>query len=119
MVLCLLDLCEEVMFAVSGTLAAGRKGLDVLGGGVIAAITAVGGGTLLGVNHGGSRAHAHHRGAPEHHDRSRRERAAGLAVARLPTAAGVEVMSTAPHIYRRRATVVCGRPIRRSVRCLF
>ena len=34
------------MFAVSGVLAAGRKGLDVLGVAVIAVVTAIGGGTL-------------------------------------------------------------------------
>ena len=34
------------MFAISGVLAAGRKGLDVLGVSVVAIVTAIGGGTL-------------------------------------------------------------------------
>lgn len=42
----LLDLLGVAVFAVSGTLAAGRLGLDSLGVVVIAALTAVGGGTL-------------------------------------------------------------------------
>lgn len=46
MVFYLLDQFGVVVFAVSGALAAGRKGLDFLGVVVIAAITAVGGGTL-------------------------------------------------------------------------
>ncbi len=41
-----LDLLGVAVFAVSGVLAAGRKGLDVLGIAVIAVVTAVGGGTL-------------------------------------------------------------------------
>lgn len=41
-----LDLLGVGVFAVSGVLAAGRKGLDVLGIAVIAVVTAVGGGTL-------------------------------------------------------------------------
>jgi len=41
-----LDLLGVAVFAISGALAAGRKGLDLLGVMVIAAITAVGGGTL-------------------------------------------------------------------------
>lgn len=41
-----LDLLGVGVFAVSGALAAGRKGLDLLGVAVIAAVTAVGGGTL-------------------------------------------------------------------------
>ncbi|MGH7581539.1 MAG: trimeric intracellular cation channel family protein [Gemmatimonadales bacterium] len=41
-----LDLLGVAVFAVSGVLAAGRKGLDVLGVAVIAVVTAVGGGTL-------------------------------------------------------------------------
>jgi uncharacterized membrane protein YeiH len=46
MVLYLLDLLGVAVFAVSGALAAGRKGLDMLGVIVIAVVTAVGGGTL-------------------------------------------------------------------------
>ena len=42
----LLDLLGVAVFAVSGALAAGRRGLDLLGVVVIAALTAVGGGTL-------------------------------------------------------------------------
>ena len=42
----LLDLMGVAVFAVSGALAAGRTGLDLLGVIVIAALTAVGGGTL-------------------------------------------------------------------------
>ena len=42
----LLELLGVAVFAVSGVLAAGRKGLDVLGIAVIAVVTAVGGGTL-------------------------------------------------------------------------
>jgi len=42
----LLDLTGVAVFAVSGALAAGRTGLDLLGVIVIAALTAVGGGTL-------------------------------------------------------------------------
>lgn len=41
-----LDLLGVAVFAVSGVLAAGRKGLDVLGVAVIAVVTAIGGGTL-------------------------------------------------------------------------
>jgi uncharacterized membrane protein YeiH len=41
-----LDLLGVAVFAISGALAAGRKGLDLLGVVVIAAITAIGGGTL-------------------------------------------------------------------------
>ena len=41
-----LELLGVAVFAVSGVLAAGRKGLDVLGIVVIAVVTAVGGGTL-------------------------------------------------------------------------
>ncbi len=37
------------MFAISGVLAAGRKGLDLLGVAVIAVVTAIGGGTLRDV----------------------------------------------------------------------
>lgn len=42
----LLDLFGVAVFAVSGALSAGRKGMDFLGVVVIAALTAVGGGTL-------------------------------------------------------------------------
>ena len=42
----ILDLVGVAVFAVSGTLAAGRTGLDLLGVVVIAALTAIGGGTL-------------------------------------------------------------------------
>ena len=42
----LLDLVGVAVFAVSGALAAGRTGLDLLGVLVIAALTAIGGGTL-------------------------------------------------------------------------
>jgi uncharacterized membrane protein YeiH len=41
-----LELLGVAVFAVSGVLAAGRKGLDALGVAVIAVVTAVGGGTL-------------------------------------------------------------------------
>jgi uncharacterized membrane protein YeiH len=41
-----LDLVGVAVFAVSGVLAAGRKGLDLLGIVVIATVTAIGGGTL-------------------------------------------------------------------------
>jgi len=41
-----LDLMGVAVFAISGVLAAGRKGLDVLGAAVIAVVTAIGGGTL-------------------------------------------------------------------------
>jgi uncharacterized membrane protein YeiH len=40
------ELLGVAVFAVSGVLAAGRKGLDVLGIAVIALVTAIGGGTL-------------------------------------------------------------------------
>src|SRR5437762_310252 len=46
MIFYLLDLLGVAVFAVSGALAAGRTGLDLLGVIVIAALTAVGGGTL-------------------------------------------------------------------------
>lgn len=42
----LLDLAGVAVFAASGVLAAGRKGLDAVGVTVVAAVTAVGGGTL-------------------------------------------------------------------------
>jgi uncharacterized membrane protein YeiH len=41
-----LELLGVAVFAVSGVLAAGRKGLDLLGVAVIAIVTAIGGGTL-------------------------------------------------------------------------
>jgi uncharacterized membrane protein YeiH len=44
-----LDLLVVAVFAVSGALAAGHSGLDLLGVVVIAAVTAVGGGTLRDV----------------------------------------------------------------------
>jgi uncharacterized membrane protein YeiH len=46
MIFYLLDLAGVVVFAVSGALAAGRTELDLLGVMVIAALTAIGGGTL-------------------------------------------------------------------------
>jgi len=46
MILHYLDLLGVAVFAVSGVLAARRRGLDILGVIVIAAITAIGGGTL-------------------------------------------------------------------------
>lgn len=46
MILYLLDLVGVAVFAVSGVLAARDRGLDLLGVVVIAAITAIGGGTL-------------------------------------------------------------------------
>ena len=49
MVLYLLDLFGVAVFAVSGVLAAGRKGMDVFGVIVIAVVTAIGGGTLRDV----------------------------------------------------------------------
>lgn len=49
MILHALDLLGVAVFAVSGALAAGRKGMDFLGVVVIAAITAVGGGTIRDV----------------------------------------------------------------------
>src|SRR5437879_3645448 len=42
----LIDLIAVAVFAVSGTLAAGRKSLDLVGVYVVAVVTAVGGGTL-------------------------------------------------------------------------
>jgi len=42
----LIDLIAVSVFAVSGTLAAGRKSLDLVGVYVIAVVTAIGGGTL-------------------------------------------------------------------------
>ena len=42
----LLELLGVAVFAISGVLAAGRKGLDLLGMVVIAVVTAIGGGTL-------------------------------------------------------------------------
>lgn len=49
MIVYLLDLLGVAVFAVSGALAAGRKGLDLLGVLVIAVVTAIGGGTLRDV----------------------------------------------------------------------
>ncbi|MDQ8021300.1 MAG: TRIC cation channel family protein, partial [Moraxellaceae bacterium] len=46
MLLYLCDLIGVAVFAVSGALAAGRIGLDWLGVSIIAAVTAIGGGTL-------------------------------------------------------------------------
>jgi len=46
MTLYLFDLVGVAVFAASGVLAAGRKGLDAVGVTVVAAVTAVGGGTL-------------------------------------------------------------------------
>jgi uncharacterized membrane protein YeiH len=46
MIFYILDLVGVAVFAVSGTLAAGRTGLDLLGVIVVAALTAIGGGTL-------------------------------------------------------------------------
>jgi uncharacterized membrane protein YeiH len=45
-ILYLLDLVGVAVFAISGALAAGRSGLDLLGVVVIAAVTAIGGGTV-------------------------------------------------------------------------
>src|SRR5262245_30081622 len=45
----LIDLIAVSVFAVSGTLAAGRKSLDLVGVYVIAVVTAIGGGTLRDV----------------------------------------------------------------------
>jgi uncharacterized membrane protein YeiH len=45
MILYLLDLFGVGVFAVSGAIAAGRKGFDLLGVAVIATVTAIGGGT--------------------------------------------------------------------------
>ena len=49
MLLYSLDLIGVAVFAVSGALAAGRKGLDLLGVVVLALVTAVGGGTIRDV----------------------------------------------------------------------
>ena len=49
MLLRLLDLFGVVVFAISGTLTAGRKRMDILGVYVIAIVTAIGGGTLRDV----------------------------------------------------------------------
>src|SRR4030095_7617162 len=46
MLFSILGLVGVAVFAVSGALAAGRTGLDLLGVVVIAALTAIGGGTL-------------------------------------------------------------------------
>ena len=42
----LLDICGTVVFAFSGALKAGRKGMDIIGMMIIASITSMGGGTL-------------------------------------------------------------------------
>lgn len=42
----IIDLLGVAVFAISGILAGGRKGLDVLGVSVVAIVTAIGGGTL-------------------------------------------------------------------------
>ncbi|HET9275362.1 MAG TPA: trimeric intracellular cation channel family protein [Gemmatimonadales bacterium] len=44
-----IDLLGVAVFAISGVLAAGRKGLDLLGVSVVAIVTAIGGGTLRDV----------------------------------------------------------------------
>lgn len=44
-----IDLLGVAVFAISGILAGGRKGLDVLGVSVVAIVTAIGGGTLRDV----------------------------------------------------------------------
>ena len=49
MLLYVLDLIGVAVFAVSGALAAGRRGLDLLGVIVLGAVTAVGGGTIRDV----------------------------------------------------------------------
>lgn len=49
MILYILDLSGVAVFAASGALAAGRKSLDLLGVVVIAAVTAIGGGTIRDV----------------------------------------------------------------------
>jgi len=49
MTLYLLSLLGVAVFAISGALAAGRKGFDLLGVGIISAVTAIGGGTLRDV----------------------------------------------------------------------
>ena len=49
MILYLLDLIGVAVFAVSGVLVAARSGMDLLGGLALAALTAIGGGTLRDV----------------------------------------------------------------------
>lgn len=49
MLLYLLDLIGVAVFAVSGVLVAARSGMDLLGGLALAALTAIGGGTLRDV----------------------------------------------------------------------
>lgn len=49
MILYLLDLIGVAVFAISGVLAASHAGLDLLGGFALAALTAIGGGTLRDV----------------------------------------------------------------------
>ena len=45
----LLDLVGVAVFAVSGALAAGRRGLDLIGVVVLGVVTAIGGGTIRDV----------------------------------------------------------------------
>jgi uncharacterized membrane protein YeiH len=45
----LLDMFGVAVFAVSGALTAGRRGMDLFGVTVVAVVTAVGGGTLRDV----------------------------------------------------------------------
>ena len=49
MALYLLDLFGIAVFAVSGALTAGRKGMDLFGAAVVAVVTAIGGGTVRDV----------------------------------------------------------------------
>ena len=49
MILYLMDLIGVAVFAVSGVLAAAHSGMDLLGGFALAALTAIGGGTLRDV----------------------------------------------------------------------
>lgn len=49
MLLYLLDLLGVAVFAISGALAAGRRGLDLLGVMVLGSVTAIGGGTIRDV----------------------------------------------------------------------
>ncbi len=49
MALYLLDLFGVAVFAMSGTLAAGRKDMDLFGAVVVAVVTAIGGGTMRDV----------------------------------------------------------------------
>src|SRR5690242_3583815 len=49
MILYILDLLGVAVFAASGTIAAGRKRMDLLGAVVIATVTGIGGGTIRDV----------------------------------------------------------------------